>query len=296
VSQKGAGGQHDSFLTSTNFKDTSMTRTTFMVRKVSYACLAALIMASSANAGVILGLLKDPATTAGVATSTRSGAGTWQLYAIEDAAAADQGISLYSVTMGANINAINHRSPFGSATNGDGDPAPFGFSGNGLRSATNANPIASSQPLFNPAAPQTSIQIPGFGRTTGSANAAVLAYDPAMTGITSTSGATWGAYSSPVLASSAALLANNPGATNIAQALDAGRKFVFLAEGTYTGSLLASSVVDGVFSVFTNVQTGTSAAGTYGGTQLLVEVPEPATFALLGLAMVGGFGFVRRRS
>ena len=55
-----------------------------MVRKVFYACIAALILASTADAGVILGLLKDPANTAGVATSNRSGPGTWQLYAIED--------------------------------------------------------------------------------------------------------------------------------------------------------------------------------------------------------------------
>ena len=47
-----------------------------MLRKIFFAALAALIMASSANAGVIVGLLLNPASTAGGgATSNRSGAG-----------------------------------------------------------------------------------------------------------------------------------------------------------------------------------------------------------------------------
>jgi hypothetical protein len=53
-----------------------------MLRKIFFAGSAALLMATSANAGVILGVLPNPTSTAGVATSTRSGAGTWQMYAI----------------------------------------------------------------------------------------------------------------------------------------------------------------------------------------------------------------------
>src|ERR1700759_1132862 len=115
-----------------------MTRTTFMVRKVLFAAVAALIMASSANAGVILGLLLNPASTAGVATSNRSGPNTWQLYAIEDAAATDVGIQSYNVTM-TNAVAINHRSPNGTYVDGDGDPSSWGFTFS--RSGTNVNPI-----------------------------------------------------------------------------------------------------------------------------------------------------------
>jgi hypothetical protein len=235
---------------STTISDTLMTRTTFMIRKVFYAGIAALIMASSANAGVILGLLTNPASTAGVAVSNRSGAGSWQLYAIEDAAASDQGISLYSITM-SGTTAINHRSPFGAASNSNGDPVSWGFSGNGLRSGTNANPIASSQPLYSVADPLSSPQTPGFGRTTGSGAAAVAAWDSGATGVTASSGATWGTYSSPILASAAALTAAN-GSNGIygqmADALNAGRKWVFIAEGTG----IAPAVTSGVFSVFTN--------------------------------------------
>ena len=51
------------------------------------------------EAAVIVGLLLNPASTSGVATSNRSGAGSWQLYAIDDAGSSDFGIASYSVAM-----------------------------------------------------------------------------------------------------------------------------------------------------------------------------------------------------
>ena len=48
-----------------------------MLRKVFLAALAAVLMASSANAAMILGIKLDPTTTAGAgATSTRSSPGS----------------------------------------------------------------------------------------------------------------------------------------------------------------------------------------------------------------------------
>src|SRR3954454_10453551 len=118
-----------------------MTRT-YMIRKTFLAGLAALLLCSSANAAVIVGLLLNPASTAGVTQSTRSGPGSWQLYAIEDAAATDPGIWSYIITM-AGATAIDHRSPYGSEVNRDGDVQAWGFAS--LRN--NGNQLIGAQPL-----------------------------------------------------------------------------------------------------------------------------------------------------
>jgi hypothetical protein len=120
------------------------------------------------------------------------------LYAIEDAASTDLGIGLYSITM-SGATAINNRSPFGTATNGNGDPVSWGMSGNGLRSGTNVNPIASSQPLYSAANPLSTPQILGFGRTANNAVAVLTAIDPGATNIVANSGASWGAYNNSAL-------------------------------------------------------------------------------------------------
>src|SRR6185503_8688991 len=109
------------------------------------------------------------------------------LYAIEDAAATDFGISSYNISI-SGATAINHRSPNGLAEDGNADIQTWGFTG--LRSPTNQNPIVASQAL-----PGTSpFLITGFGQTASNATAKITAIDPAATGINATSGASWGNY------------------------------------------------------------------------------------------------------
>jgi hypothetical protein len=143
-----------------------------MLRKIFFSGLATLFLATSANASVIVGLVIDPASTAGGgATSTRSGPGSWQVYALDDSNA-DFGISSYNITM-TGTTAINHRSPVTTINDGNGDPQTAGF--NLLRTATNGNPIQASQGLPG----STPFLIPGFGQTANSfANIAANATPP----------------------------------------------------------------------------------------------------------------------
>src|SRR3954447_7197350 len=100
--------------------------------------LAAVLGGSTSHASVILGLLLNPGSTAGGgATSTRSGNGSWQLYALDDSNT-DFGISSYNITM-SGTTAINHRSPVTTIDDVNGDPQTAGF--NLLRTGTNVNPI-----------------------------------------------------------------------------------------------------------------------------------------------------------
>src|SRR3954447_17204679 len=142
---------------------------------------------SAVHAAVLFGLWQDLPTTAGVPTSTRSGPGSWQLYAIEDAASSDLGLASYNITM-TGTTAINNRSPNGTAIDSNGDTQNWGFSL--LRSGTNVNPIVASQPLPG----LTPFFITGLGLTRGKARSQILAADPGASGISATSGATWGNY------------------------------------------------------------------------------------------------------
>src|SRR3954469_5544560 len=88
--------------------------------------LAAVLGGSISQATVYLGLSLNPKSTAGGgATSTRSGNGSWQLYALDDNDS-DFGISSYSITM-SGTTAINHRSPVTTIADINGDPQTAGF-------------------------------------------------------------------------------------------------------------------------------------------------------------------------
>lgn len=197
------------------------------VRYVLFLVFAACLT-NSASAGVIVGLLPSPVTTAGVAQSTRSGPGTWHLYAI-DTSNTDFGISSYNITM-TGVTAINNRSPNGSATDENGDPQTWGFTG--LRSGTNANPIVASQAL-----PGTSpFLITGFGQEANNAATKIGGIQPLATGITAVSGASWGNYTT-----------RNFYPEMLNYEAQTGHKFVFIAEGT--GNISISNITSGVFSV-----------------------------------------------
>jgi|tagenome__1003787_1003787.scaffolds.fasta_scaffold20628431_2 hypothetical protein len=228
--------------------------------------LAILLLSSSAHAGIILYLFPDPPTTAGVATSTRSGPGAWQLYAIEDAASTDLGIASYNITL-AGTTALNHRSPNGTAIDSNGDTQNWGFTL--LRSGTNTNPFVASEPLLG----TTPFVITGFGRSAGSANSQVLAADPGAIAVAAISGASWGTYTT---------VGTNFEMSGLESST--GHKFVFLAEG-----LGAPTILSAAFTVLSNAQ-GAQIAGTWNHT-----TPEPAACSLV-LTLLSAAGFVRRRA
>ena len=187
--------------------------------------LVGILSAPSTQAGVIVSLLQNPTTTAGGgATSTRSGNGTWQLYAIDDSNS-DFGISSYNITL-SGATAINHRAPVTTINDQNGDPQTAGF--NLLRTGTNANPIQASQNLPG----QTPFLITGFGQTASNFATETAAIDPASAVVGPTTSGSWGNYNSPLLSGSAIN----------------GNKWVFLAEGLGSSVRISSAS----FTVFSN--------------------------------------------
>src|SRR5258705_13601414 len=74
--------------------------------------ISSAIPAATANAAFIVALVVDPWTTAGTTpdvTSTRSGPGTWHLFAVDDLPG-QYGFNTYDVTV-TGATSVNHRSP-----------------------------------------------------------------------------------------------------------------------------------------------------------------------------------------
>jgi hypothetical protein len=270
-----------------------------MLRRTFLAVAAVLAMATVANAGAMYAyLVIDPATTAGAAiapivnpgggtmavTSTRSGANTWHLYAVDDIDNSF-GIKTYNIKLNGTLPAINNRSASGTWTDGN-DTFNEGFSDAVVRTGSNVNPIAGSQ--ATPSVANTPL-IGGYGinasnfvlKTPGGAT---NSYSPVANG-------QWGLYADPLT-------------SGIVAATGHVRNSIFLAEGTYTGAaptIDTATLVSAGGSVIAYYNQDPATVGSPGGTNApsLVTtnpfIPEPATMTLVGLALVGFSGLVGRR-
>jgi len=259
-----------------------------MLRRTFLAMVAVVGLAATANAGTVsLYLVVDPASTAGAGvpaagtfsvTSNRTGAGTWQLYAVDDATGS-AGIAQIKAALIGTLPAINNRM---TQTLYDTD-ADTGFKAGLtlLRSGNNINPMTGSAELPGS---QPFIQT-GQGITAG--NYSTI---PGAIAFSGTTNGQWGNYS-PTL-----------GAATSGNYIGTGdpRKALFVAEGTYTGVAPVVDLANSFVAYYTNGTTGTSAQATLNGaiTPLVSTnpfIPEPATLTLVGLAVVGFGGLVGRR-
>ena len=214
-----------------------------ILRLAVIAAVSALSVGQTADAAIVVGLVLDPATTAGSSpdvNSIYSGLGTWHMFAVDDNDD-DFGISSYNINL-TGASEIRHTSPSASAiadANGDFHEAGFNL----LRSAsgtTASSSIHASQPLPD----QSPFLITGLGQQAGS-------FAAATGGATSPS---WGAYDtiSPLN----------------------GKNWLFLAEGKYEPGVLPS-IAQASFTVYNN-------QATFGSKlSYAAIVPEPITPALL---------------
>jgi len=260
-----------------------------MLRRTFLATIAVLSLAATASAGpVSLFLIVDPATTAfarvsAVANqptaSTRSGAGTWQLYAVDEAQGSF-GIAQVQAALTGTVPAISNR--LTQTTYDTADDSGFKAGLTLLRSSTNVNPVFGSAELPG-SQPYTQ---GGLGLTAGNYNSVPLA-----TAFTSTNGQ-WGNYS----AGNAAMVGTN-GKTSGPTASGNVRNSLFVAEGTYTGAAPTINVAGSFVVYYTNaalnLSTQSNATNGLAGTNPFV--PEPATMTLVGLAVVGFGGLAGRR-
>jgi hypothetical protein len=199
-------------------------------------------------------------------TSTRSGPGTWQLFAL-DQLDNSFGIQFFHVNLsagsGGTIPAISNRSPRTSWE----DDSGFGDAGfTSIRSGTNANPVTGAQLTT------TSPLLGGFGREASNFSAKI----PTAYQFDSTLNGKWGDYTSSLGFGSL-----HP---------------IFLAEGTYTGP--PPSIDSGSFvTVYTNANlTAAEFIPQFSTTPIsqLAQVPEPSTISLLSMVTIGGLARRRR--
>jgi hypothetical protein len=253
--------------------------------------------ASVARAGAVyLWLVVDPATTAGAGVptiashgsqlavnSSRSGAGSWHLFALDDADNS-AGIRSFSIKLIGTVSSILNRSPTTSWNDIDDVSSNAGF--NDLRTTTPT--IGAGQGPTNP------VQIPGFGQTASNFGAQL----PAATSFAVTTSGRWGTYA-----------AADGFTSGLVTATGHFRNAVFLAEGLYTGAAprIDTTTPIGAGGTAVNVwnaagfpNSGSTTVTALTGTNTVKDFdpwqdPEPASLILVGLAVFGFGGLVGRR-
>jgi hypothetical protein len=256
------------------------------VRSFVAFLFVAVLTISSANAAVIVGIYLNPPSTAGVgASSTRSGANTFQIYAADDNAGTF-GIATYSLTLGPAVTASSNRSPVTTIQDNNGDAQSAGF--NLLRSSSNVNPMTGAENLPG----QTPFLIKGFGQTAGSFAAVAAAAPQPASVVGPTTSSSWGG---PYVGGT---LGDWNGANGV-------KKWLFLGEGTYNPALLGANlttalvgiVPSATFTVYGSPNDISQVATT---TQLAFDFPppqppEPATITIAALSLFGLLGLARYR-
>jgi len=266
-----------------------------MLRRFFLMSVALLAMATAAQAGsMYVYLAIDPATTAGAGiapvggmsvSSSKSGAGTFQLYAVDDTDGSF-GLKSYQVKLNGTLLTFLNRAPNGAWNDTDG-AGPYAEAMNDVRTASIVtNTTSGGQNPTNP------FFVKGMGISASnlvlSNTGAAPGFDPTST--TQSSSGAWGLYS-PTLGTATAGVVSATGHT---------RNAILLAEGNYSGTAptVDLQTAGGTALNFFTSQSGSgaaSAAAIAATNPFGPIIPEPATLTLVGLAVVGFGGLVGRR-